>query len=244
MAQELRKEVVEDNLNKALEYPQKFYRTHELKRFGYTDQCLDFLLRNDKENLNKILCNIKKVLRNNASYQPAEPEKRKKQAEATYHQQKDKRRVEERLVLEMYLGYLNGEKVFCKIIDYQVPLKNKKEDTSGKIDFISKRGNNLLLVEIKQKDCNETSILNAILEIETYFRILDRADEVDETGMEKLKKDYGIEKLIPKKVVAVFKDSRLAKQYKDNEKIRDLAKSLEIEVYILKSHEEIELSND
>jgi len=243
MAQELRKEDVEKKLNKALEDPQTFYRADELKRFGYTDQCLDFLLRNNEENLNKILNNIKEVPRNNASYQPKEPEKRKKQAEATYHQQEDKRRVEERLVLEMYLGYLNGENIFGEIIDYQVPLKNKKEDTSGKIDFISKRDNNLLLVEIKQEDCKETSILNAILEIETYFWILGGADGA---GMKKLQKDYGIEKLIPKKVVAVFKDSGLAKQYEDkgNKKIRDLAKSLEIEVYILKNHKEIELSND
>lgn len=68
------------------------------------------------------------------------------------------------------------------IIDYQVPLKNKQSEKAGKIDLISFNETTkiLYLIELKHGNNNET-LLRAILEIYTYYKIIDK---------EKLKNDY------------------------------------------------------
>ena len=69
-----------------------------------------------------------------------------------------------------------------EIIDYQIPLKSKRDDKGvGKIDLLSYNKNikELYLHELKYRGNNET-LLRAILEVYTYYKIIDQS---------KLKKD-------------------------------------------------------
>ena len=58
-------------------------------------------------------------------------------------------------------------------VEYQVPLKNTKHDKIGKIDLIFSKNDQIFLTEFKYGNNKETA-LRAILEIETYFRIIDK----------------------------------------------------------------------
>ncbi len=69
------------------------------------------------------------------------------------------------------------------IIDYQIPLKDNLGNKGlGKIDLISynKNSKNLFLIELKYTE-NEETLLRAVLEIYTYYKIVDE---------KKLKKDF------------------------------------------------------
>lgn len=59
-----------------------------------------------------------------------------------------------------------------KIIDYQIPLKNKREDSAGKIDLLAYDGATLHLLELKDEDSPET-MLRCVLEGYTYERTVD-----------------------------------------------------------------------
>ena len=62
-----------------------------------------------------------------------------------------------------------------RIIDYQIPLSDKKKDRAGKIDFlyVDKEKHTLVLCELKASNSKE-SPLKAIYEIYTYYNIVDR----------------------------------------------------------------------
>jgi len=93
-----------------------------------------------------------------------------------------------------------------KIIDFQVPLKDKQKDKAGKIDLISfdKNNSTLYLIELKYGENTET-LLRAILEIYTYYKIVDEG---------KLKNDFknllleasDFEKIQVKPAVMLVKD--------------------------------------
>jgi hypothetical protein len=59
------------------------------------------------------------------------------------------------------------------IIDYQTPLKNKRDDKAGKIDVLSYDGNVLRILELKKPDSPAT-MLRCVLEGYTYLKTLDR----------------------------------------------------------------------
>ena len=59
-----------------------------------------------------------------------------------------------------------------KILDYQVPLKNKRSDQAGKIDLLAYDGNVLRVLELKKPDTQET-MLCCVLEGYTYLRTAD-----------------------------------------------------------------------
>lgn len=69
-----------------------------------------------------------------------------------------------------------------EILDYQTPLKNKREDRAGKIDLLSFDGNYLRILELKEPDSKET-MLRCVLEGCTYLRTVD---------IEKLLIDFGL----------------------------------------------------
>ena len=68
-----------------------------------------------------------------------------------------------------------------RVIDYQTPLKNKQDDSVGKIDLLFNKGKNLLVVELKKRDSDET-LLRCALEAYTYTRVVDK---------KKLASDFG-----------------------------------------------------
>ncbi|MCD6571048.1 MAG: hypothetical protein J7L53_10140 [Deltaproteobacteria bacterium] len=71
------------------------------------------------------------------------------------------------------LAYLEIENL-GKILDYQIPLKNIQKDKAGDIDLVSfnKERNTFHLIELKYENNNET-LLRAILEIFTYYKVVD-----------------------------------------------------------------------
>lgn len=94
------------------------------------------------------------------------------------------------------------------IMDFQVPLKNKRSDNGGKIDLISfnKETRILYLIELKYGNNNET-LLRAILESYTYFKIVDE---------KKLKKDcFNSQDINIKPAVLVIPDCNAYKELKE-----------------------------
>lgn len=88
-----------------------------------------------------------------------------------------------------------------KILDYQVPLKNKTEDPAGKIDLISHNDSNntLYLIELKNDSSNET-LLRCALEIVTYSKKVDG---------EKLLKDFELDKnVLIKPAILIFENTK------------------------------------
>ena len=80
------------------------------------------------------------------------------------------------------------------ILDYQIPLQDTRDNKGvGKIDLISynKENNNLHLIELKYKNNSET-LLRAVLEAYTYYKIVDK---------DKLINDYLSNKFILSKVL-------------------------------------------
>ena len=56
-----------------------------------------------------------------------------------------------------------------KMIDYQIPLKNKRNDEAGKIDLLAYDGATLRILELKKPDSTET-MLRCVLEGYTYLK--------------------------------------------------------------------------
>lgn len=79
-------------------------------------------------------------------------------------------RVEEIIAKKMAGGSLPK----CgKIIDYQVPLKDKQSDQAGKIDLLAFDGKTLRILELKKPLSKET-MLRCVLEGLTYLKVVDR----------------------------------------------------------------------
>ena len=93
-------------------------------------------------------------------------------------------RDEEIIAIKMFNQSQNGTRYahIGKIIDYQTPLKNTRDDKAGKIDLLSFDGDTLRILELKKPDSKET-MLRCVLEGYTYLQTVDQA---------KLKRDFGI----------------------------------------------------
>lgn len=93
-------------------------------------------------------------------------------------------RDEERTAIELYNQCQAGtDYAFIgKILNYQVPLKNKQHDCAGKIDLLSVNKDTLYILELKSlKSHTQDSMLRCVLEAYTYFKTVDH---------EKLISDY------------------------------------------------------
>ena len=140
-------------------------------------------------------------------------------------------RGEEVYVLKLYKNRKENDvkKIFGEIIDYQVPLKNKRKDAGvGKIDFIYVKDGALYFAEIKA-ETNKESILKAIVEIQTYYQ---------QANKEKLLKDFGLNLPI-KKVVVFFEGSAQANRL-NYPNVQKLLRAFDIEAIVLRSDLKIE----
>ena len=83
-------------------------------------------------------------------------------------------RTEELTAMKMFNACKSGAQYakVGKILDYQVPLKNKRSDQAGKIDLLAYDGNVLRVLELKKPDTQET-MLRCVLECYTYLRTAD-----------------------------------------------------------------------
>lgn len=90
--------------------------------------------------------------------------------------EKDTPREEEKIAMEMFNQSQseNSYNFIGDIIDYQIPLKNKRADVAGKIDLLSYDGITLYILELKKPDSNE-SMLRCVLEGFTYMQTADKA---------------------------------------------------------------------
>lgn len=124
-----------------------------------------------------------------------------------------------------------------KILDFQVPLKNKKGDKGvGKIDLLSfnEAENTLYLVEFKHGN-NQETLLRALLEGYTYSKIVDSA---------KLSQDFGLGENPPivKPAVLVTPWCRALSELLEMESgsrpnLKALAKALSISFFMLEFQE-------
>ncbi|MDE5601642.1 MAG: hypothetical protein K2J16_04005 [Clostridia bacterium] len=135
-------------------------------------------------------------------------------------------RGEEWFVLDLFEKNKEyAQKVFGNVIDYQIPLKNSREDKRvGKIDFIYEKDGELYIAEIKAADSDE-SAMKAIIEVQTYYQIVDK---------EKLLEDYGKSPDTKiNKAIVLFKNAKGGKQVCENELIKDLIDKFDINVVLL-----------
>ena len=114
-----------------------------------------------------------------------------------------------------------------EIIDYQTPLKNKRSDRIGKIDLLS-YDNCLHMLELKGQGSKET-LLRCILEIYTYWKTVNR---------EKLVSDFGKPKNTKVcKGILIWKDCQAHKDFEQLPKTKELARKLEVDVYVLEKND-------
>lgn len=111
-------------------------------------------------------------------------------------------RNEERIAMELFnqSKKTGGFGEMLRIIDYQTPLKEKRVDRVGKIDLLGYDGRNLVILELKDWDSEET-MLRCVLEAYTYWKTVDHNKLMDDFAGE-----LGSE---PKEVLAsplVFED--------------------------------------
>lgn len=98
-------------------------------------------------------------------------------------------RNEERIAMDLFNQSKtpDGVGTAMRIIDYQTPLKEKRGDHAGKIDLLGYDGDELLILELKDEDSEET-MLRCVLEGYTYLKTVDRekliADFASELGSE------------------------------------------------------------
>jgi hypothetical protein len=95
-----------------------------------------------------------------------------------------------------------------KCISYEIPLCDKRSDNNGKIDLLSynAREKSLYLIELKNPE-NTESLNRAILEISTYYQIIDG---------KKLLTDMGLpEDTIIKKAVLIHENSAAKRDYSE-----------------------------
>lgn len=93
-------------------------------------------------------------------------------------------REEEITAMKMFNQSKDGYVYDCigKIIDYQTPLKSKRDDTAGKIDLLSYDGKILRVLELKKKDSEET-MLRCVIEGYTYLKTSDTAKLLADFGL-------------------------------------------------------------
>ena len=191
------------------------YQVDQLTSPAYTQDIFDYVISHE---LNGELKNIKKISRK-SSYKPDR---------TTINSNEASNRVEEQIVLQLFEKKESEavRRVFGELLEYQVPLKKSRDDKAGKIDFIHLQDGVLYLNEIKAPISKE-SLMKAILEIQTYYQIVDH---------KKLRKSFGIDENKPiKKCITIFDETLAYQQYKgdENSPIKQLLKVFDIRVIVL-----------
>ena len=144
--------------------------------------------------------------------------------DGTYNKESNRR--EEIIAMKMFS---NKYPSIGEMLDYQIPLKDKRSTSAGKIDLISfdEKAKTLYLIELKNDVSNET-LLRCVLEIITYEK---------QVNKEKLKEDFNLDSSIKvKPAILIFEETR---PYEDrNDKyVNELIKKFKIDVFVAKSKE-------
>lgn len=178
----------------------------------YTEVIAEWLIKNFN-----LFDNIKKITRQ-SSY--------KVDTHDGKHNNQNSNRLEEIMAIEIFNQ--KSLNILGKVLDYQTPLKNERDDKAGKIDIVSynKDIKTVYLLELKKED-NEETMLRCVLEIFTYSKTLDKDKFLEDFNLPKDTK-------IKASPLVFFNGS----QYKemadsDNKYLKDLIKKLEIELFYI-----------
>ena len=145
---------------------------------------------------------------------------------------KDSNRREELIAMKLFNTTYEG---LGKFIDYQIPLKDKKNTKAGKIDLISycEEENTLYLIELKN-DFSKETLLRCVLEIMTYINQVDK---------EKLVVDYNMESNVKiKPAILIFEGTRPHKDISDKY-VAELIKKFGIALYIANIDEKFNIKS-
>lgn len=136
----------------------------------YTEVIADWLLNNID-----LLYKIKKITRL-SSY--------KVDTHDGKHNNQNSNRLEEIMAIEIFNQ--KSLNILGKVLDYQTPLKNERDDKAGKIDIVSynKDIKTVYLLELKKED-NEETMLRCVLEIFTYSKTLDKDKFLEDFNLPK-----------------------------------------------------------
>ena len=136
----------------------------------YTEVIADWLLNNID-----LLYKIKKITRL-SSY--------KVDTHDGKHNNQNSNRLEEIMAIEIFNQ--KSLNILGKVLDYQTPLKNERDDKAGKIDIVSynKDIKTVYLLELKKED-NEETMLRCVLEIFTYSKTLDKDKFLEDFNLAK-----------------------------------------------------------
>lgn len=195
----------------------------------YTDDAIDYILENEIECIDGeyLIKDAKKISRKKSYNLVHNPESVNQDEGALMSSEK-------LLVKNMFSGKIEHNEVFGELIEYEVPLNDKQKDGTGDIDFISKYGDKLWMVEIKRPK-NDKSLLRAVLEIQSYYQIVDR-EKLINSFREHFSRDTKIEK-----IVAIFNDSEEARQYRESKKIKRLIEMFNIKIIRLIKYSDSEI---
>jgi hypothetical protein len=110
-----------------------------------------------------------------------------------------------------------------EIIDYQTPINKTRRSGAGDVDLLAynEKTNILSLVELKLLK-NPDTMLHTILQIDTYFRQIDK---------DKLRKEFGHPDAKIQKVVLIFRGSKQDQEFA-SESIQNLANKLDVQLYL------------
>lgn len=67
-----------------------------------------------------------------------------------------------------------------RVLEYQVPLKNKRSDQAGKIDLLAWDGHVLRILELKKPGAESETMLRCVLEGDAYLRTVDTAKLIED----------------------------------------------------------------
>ena len=182
----------------------------------YTEVIADWLLNNID-----LLYKIKKITRL-SSY--------KVDTHDGKHNNQNSNRLEEIMAIEIFNQ--KSLNILGKVLDYQTPLKNERDDKAGKIDIVSynKDIKTVYLLELKKED-NEETMLRCVLEIFTYSKTLDKDKFLEDFN---LPKDTKI-KASPLVFFNSFQHKEMVEG--DNKFLKQLMDKLDIEpFYIIKNY--------
>ena len=182
----------------------------------YTEVIAEWLIKNFN-----LFDNIKKITRQ-SSY--------KVDTHDGKHNNQNSNRLEEIMAIEIFNQ--KSLNILGKVLDYQTPLKNERDDKAGKIDIVSynKDIKTVYLLELKKED-NEETMLRCVLEIFTYSKTLDKDKFLEDFN---LPKDTKI-KASPLVFFNSFQHKEMVEG--DNKFLKQLMDKLDIEpFYIIKNY--------
>ena len=178
----------------------------------YTEVIAEWLIKNFN-----LFDNIKKITRQ-SSY--------KVDTHDGKHNNQNSNRLEEIMAIEIFNQ--KSLNILGKVLDYQTPLKNERDDKAGKIDIVSynKDIKTVYLLELKKED-NEETMLRCVLEIFTYSKTLDKDKFLEDFNLPKDTK-------IKASPLVFFNGSQYKEMVEgDNKFLKQLMDKLDIEPFYI-----------